>query len=474
MHWTWEYHDAFSVLTWLLVVATAVFILDDLFIDLVALVRRLKPGRLDQSDLQVMKAIEQKNIAIMIANWKEADVIGPMIRGNVQGIEYQNYKFFLGVYPNDTATWEEARKLERLFPDKVVVVVNTQAGPTSKGQMLNEIARQILQSEKVTGQAMDLFLLQDSEDVLHPHAFTLMNYHSREADFIQIPVFSFDVPKSSLVGGIYIDEFSESHTKDLLVRQELGAAIPSAGVGTCMARNLVLGMMARQNGQLLKEDTLTEDYHLGIIAKPMGFKSRFVCAEWVKSDGQKEFIATREYFPHHFMASVRQKSRWTLGIAYQGFHNLQWSGSWIDKYFLLRDRKGPANSILVVLSILILLGMLALRLQGEAMPSLLQSPFFSALLMFNAVAMGLRIVQRMRAVIRVNDFSQAMMVPVRWVLANVVNLLASLKAHRMFKQSQKTGERPVWIKTEHKMPAHFGVEGGAPMPSAPMADVELG
>ncbi|WP_413294162.1 glycosyltransferase [Bdellovibrio sp. HCB185ZH] len=450
--------DLFSTLTYSVVIATSVFILDDLFIDLIALIKRLRPLAISKQTLQLMKQMDQKSIAIMIANWKEAEVIGPMIRGNIRGIDYQNYKFFLGVYPNDTPTWEEAARLEKLYPDKVTVVVNSEPGPTSKGQMLNEIARQILESEKQTGKRMDLFLLQDSEDVLHPHAFSLLNYFSREADFIQIPVFSFDVPKTSLVGGVYIDEFSESHTKDLLVRQALGAAIPSAGVGTCISREFVKAMMLHQDGQLMKEDTLTEDYHLGITAKPMGFKSRFVCAELVDENGEREFIATREYFPNKFTASVRQKSRWTLGIAYQGLANLQWSGGLIDRYFLLRDRKGPACSVLTVLSLVVLLGMVSLQVAHGEIPPLLRTDFFSLLLFFNATAMCLRVIQRMFAVNRVNDFSQAAMVPVRWLVANAVNVLASLKAHRQYRESVKTGKRPVWIKTDHQMPAHFGME----------------
>ncbi|WP_413561305.1 glycosyltransferase [Bdellovibrio sp. HCB209] len=450
--------DLFSTLTYIVVIATSIFILDDLFIDLIAFLKRLRPTILSPSALKEMKELPQKHIAIMIANWKEYEVIGPMIRGNIRGIDYDNYTFFLGVYPNDTETWQEASRLEKAYPDKVVVVVNSEPGPTSKGQMLNEIARQIIASEEVTGKTMDLLLLQDSEDVVHPHAFTLLNYSSLEADFIQIPVFSFDVPKTSLVGGVYIDEFSESHTKDLLVRQAMGAAIPSAGVGTCISREFVKTMMSLQDGQLMKEDTLTEDYHLGIIAKPLGFKSKFVCAEIFHEDGHKEFIATREYFPNKFAASVRQKSRWTLGIAYQGLDNIQWNGSIVDKYFLLRDRKGPACSVLTVLSLVVLFGMIGLQLMDGEIPPLLQTEFFSVLLMFNAGAMFLRILQRMSAVHRVNDFSQAMMVPARWLVANAVNVLASLKAHRQYRESQRTGKRPVWIKTDHQMPAHFGMD----------------
>ncbi len=448
--------ELFVVFTYLVVIATSIFTLDDLFIDVVAFFKKLKPRLINQTVLGRMKRTSQKQIAIMIANWKEAEVIGPMIRGNIRGLDYQNYTFFLGVYPNDTATWEEASRLEKLYPDRVVVVVNSLPGPTSKGQMLNEIARQVIASEEVSKKKHDLFLMQDSEDVLHRHSLTVMNFYSHEAHFIQIPVFSFDVPKLSLVGGVYIDEFSEAHTKDLLVRQQLNAAIPSAGVGTCMSRDLVVGMMLQQEGRFLKEDTLTEDYHLGIMAKPMGFKSQFICMQLEDEKGNKDFIATREYFPSKFMASVRQKSRWTLGIAYQGAENIQWSGSLIDRYFLLRDRKGPACSILVILATLVLLGFVSIYLMGHGLPSAFRNPVLQSLVVLNTAGMLLRLLQRMRAVRRVNGWAQAGMVLPRWFVANVINVMASYRAHKTFKESVRTGTRPVWVKTDHQIPAHFG------------------
>ncbi len=445
-------------LTYLVVFGAFVFTLDDIFIDAVAFFRKLKPRKIKIAELKVMQNRSQKHFAIMIANWKEADVIAPMIRGNIRGLEYDNYTFFIGIYPNDTATWNEARKIQVQHPDKVVVVVNTLPGPTSKGQMLNEIASKIMASEKVTGKHYDLFLLQDSEDVLHPHSLTLMNDSSERADFVQIPVFSFDVPRTSLVGGIYIDEFSESHTKDLLVRQCLGAAIPSAGVGTAISREFMKAVMLKQNGRFLNPDTLTEDYHLGIMTKPLGFKSHFACVELEKTCGQKEFIATREYFPHRIMASVRQKSRWTLGITYQGTDNIKWQGDWVDKYFLLRDRRAPFNSVLIVLSLLVLISLSLFTIVNGTAPSALNHPVLVALMFANAFNMALRLMQRVRAVHRVNGGSQACMVPLRWLVANFVNVLASYRAHKTYHESVKLGVRPAWVKTDHQLPSHFGLE----------------
>lgn len=451
------FESFFVLLAFVVVLGGFIFTVDDLFIDLFALVKRLKPQRITSDRLAEIKSIPQKNIAIIVANWKEADVIGPMIRGNLRNIDYQRYTFFIGVYPNDLPTWEAAKKLEDTFPHKVVVVVNTQAGPTSKGQMLNEMARHIFQAEALHGLKFDLMLMQDSEDVLHRHSLSLMNFYSEQADFVQIPVFSFDVPARSLVGGVYIDEFAESHTKDLLVREALGAAIPSAGVGTLISRELVQALQANQGGDFLKEDTLTEDYHLGMTTKELGFKSRFACVEYEKENGEKEFIATKEYFPSNFHASIRQKSRWTLGIAFQGFDNLQWRGATIDKYFMWRDRRGPWNSILFVLSSLLLFWFVLAR-SFFSIPEELTSPFFQTVLTLNMANMSVRLVQRMRAVARTNARSQIFLVPVRWLLANVINVGATYKAYRQYTEGRRTGKRPVWIKTEHRLPENFGQE----------------
>lgn len=447
----------FILLAFVVVIGGLVFTIDDLFIDMYALMKKLKPLLITSDSLTEIKARPEKNIAIIVANWKEAEVIGPMIRGNLRNIDYKRYTFFIGVYPNDLPTWEAAKKLEETYPHKVVVVVNTQPGPTSKGQMLNEMARHIFQAEALHGLKFDLMLMQDSEDVLHRHSLSLMNYYSEQADFIQIPVFSFDVPARSLVGGVYIDEFAESHTKDLLVREALGAAIPSAGVGTLISRKLVQTLQGNQNGDFLKEDTLTEDYHLGMMTKELGFKSKFACVEYEKENGQREFIATKEYFPSNFHASIRQKSRWTLGIAFQGFDNLQWRGAAIDKYFMWRDRRGPWNSILFVLSSL-LLGLFVVARSFFSIPEELTSSIFQAVLMLNMINMSVRLIQRMRAVSRTNARLHVFLVPVRWLLANVINVGATFKAYRQYSEGRRTGKRPVWIKTEHRLPENFGQE----------------
>lgn len=451
------FESFFVLLAFTVVLGALLFTVDDVFIDAYALFHGIKPRTITSEDMTSIKSLPQKNIAIVIANWKEAEVISPMITGNLRGIDYDNYTFFLGVYPNDLPTWQAAVKLESIYPHKVIVIVNTQAGPTSKGQLLNEMAHHITKAEIRLGKKFDFLLMQDSEDVLHRHSLSLMNYYGQTADFVQIPVFSFDVPKRDLVGGIYIDEFAESHTKDLLVREKLGAAIPSAGVGTLISINLLKALQDLQGGNFLKEDTLTEDYHLGMMTKQLGFKSTFACVRYQQDNGHTEFIATREYFPHKFMSSIRQKSRWTLGIAFQGLENLSWSGTLTDKYFMWRDRRGPWNSILIVLSTILLICFLLANALG-ATPDVLKHSLFQALLCINLGNMSLRLIQRMRAVHMTNSKSQVYFVPIRWILANIINVGATIKAYRQYLHSVRTGKRPAWIKTEHKLPEQFGRE----------------
>jgi adsorption protein B len=459
MHSSFHIADLAAALFGFLAIASVagglIFSFDDLWVDACAFYHGLEPTRLSASELEEMRSLPQKRIAIMVANWHEHEIIERMIAGNIAGLEYANYAFFLGVYPNDPLTAKRARALARRFPN-VFVVVNSRPGPTTKGQMLNEIARAALASEAESGAAYDLFLLHDSEDVLHPLSLQLFNQASRGADFAQIPVFSFDVPATSWTRGTYLDEFSESHTKDLLVRQRLGAAIPSAGVGTALSRKLVEKYLELGNGRLLREDTVTEDYDLGLRAKALGLKSRFVCAYRLGPGGKKDFIATREYFPSSVGAAVRQKARWTLGIAFQGGENFGWQGSLVDRYFLFRDRRGPLNAVLSVASVATLIGFVAAGAGAIEAPAFARGLPFAIPLGANGLSMLARAMQRCRAVALVHGPLHALAVPFRWPLGIWLNSAAAFRAYRAFRRAGRTGKAPAWDKTAHEIPEAFG------------------
>ncbi len=265
------------------------------------------------------------------------------------------------------------------------------------------------------------------------------------------------VKNTSLVAGTYIDEFGEHHTKEMCVRNYLNAAIPSAGVGTALRMSVVKALLALQGGQLLKEDTLTEDYHLGMICRRLGFTQQFACFYFDNKNKQKNFIATREYFPKNLQASIRQRTRWTLGIFFQGVQNLGWGGSWLDKYFLWRDRKTFLSSILLLFSTSLLVLIIADSLFDFGWSSLLQNKFLSSILIVNFGLMIWRILSRILCVWEVYRSPIALMGFIRWPLTIYIQIVTTFRAWSQYAESQKNGTALAWSKTQHELPENFGI-----------------
>ena len=442
----------FSIFT---ILGIFLFALDDIFLDLAALILKARPTPLIPQELKKMHRAPKKRFAILIANWKEEEVLERMVQGNLSHLSYSDFRIFLGVYPNDAPTWEAAKRLERRY-SKVSVIMNHLKGPTSKGQLLNEMARKIIASERKPKLQYDAFLLQDSEDLIHPESLYLLNWELNQADFVQIPVFSLEVPHWDLTAGTYADEFAESHTKNLLVREKLGAAVPSAGVGTAISRSLLFAIQEKMHGNFLNEATLTEDYQLGIMAHRLGFKTRFSCRYLTSPSAGRDYIATREFFPEKISTSIRQKTRWTAGIAFQGTKSIGWSGQLIDRYFFWRDRRGPLNGVLMS-ACLLLLGIFLVHylLSGESRDPV-QKSFLSYFLAANSLQMSWRLLARLRCSVRVYGWSFAILMPARWMLANFINTIAAWKAYRSYHASVRSGQPMAWVKTMHRLPSGFG------------------
>ena len=289
--------DLLLSLTFAVGVAIAVSSLDDAFIDLLALgITRFRPRWLGDEPNSI------PNTAVFIANWREEDVLGRMVEGNLARIQIPQVSLFLGVYPNDTATLRVAKELETKYPDRVRVIVNRLSGPTSKGQMLNEMFSQVFASKDCP----DLVVLHDSEDIIDARTFSVYAAYAADHDFVQVPVFSLNRGKGAHVASTYMDEFAERHTREMIVRDAVGAAIPSAGVGTCMTKRLVRHFLSAR-GQVLMSGTVTEDYILGIEAKRAGFKSAFAAVS-ANADEGLDFVATREFFPKTVNSLHRAKN----------------------------------------------------------------------------------------------------------------------------------------------------------------------
>lgn len=432
----------FTLALGILLVTAFLLHCDDLFLDTYTFLKRIRPQALSPLAVRRLTLQPQRRIALLIPNWREPEHLQKMVSGNLHALHYENYSVFLGVYPNDFTSWEAARRLEASFP-RVSVIVNDKNGPTSKAQLLNEMVRQILASEEISGLRHEAFLLHDAEDVIHPLSLCLLNQELETADLVQLPVLSLPVSWKHLTAGTYADESAESHTKDFLARHALGARLPNPGVGTAVSRTL-LGSLLNQ-GFFLNEKRAAENYHLGLRAGKLGFASRFVSAY----RGERDFIATRKFFPDRTASAIRQKARWTTGVAFQGAS--RFGESLADRYFLWRDRRGPWTTLFLALASGLFL-VSAFQTAGE--PPLLPR-WLEVLSLANATLWVRRAAWRMRTTAWVHGWAYALLVPLRWPVANFINSLSTWRALALYRESLHTGEAPAAALRARRLPENF-------------------
>ncbi len=231
------------------------------------------------------------------------------------------------------------------------------------------------------------------EDVVHADALRLIGMLSPRFALVQLPVLPLVSARSRWVSGHYLDEFSEAHAKSLLVREALGAALPSAGVG-CAFNRTALGRIAQARGERPFDSvSLTEDYELGLRIGEQGGRGILVRMR----DASGELIAAREYFPDTFAAAVRQKARWMIGIALAGWDRLGWAGGWREGWMRLRDRRAALAALVLAAAylgfLLSAVVVLVAWFAGAAQPSV--SPILPWLLMINFVLLVWRLLVRM-------------------------------------------------------------------------------
>ena len=205
--------------------AVIIFIsgLDDLFIDIVYWGRQAwrsltvynKHPHLNHRELY---KTAEKPLAIMVPAWQEHGVIDKMAELAATTLDYENYHIFVGTYPNDPETQQDVEKVCARFPN-VHKVVCARPGPTSKADCLNNVLNAITQFEQRACLQFEGFILHDSEDMLSKMELRLFNYLVEKNDLIQLPVYPLKKSWSSFTSGHYLDEFAESHGKDLVVRE---------------------------------------------------------------------------------------------------------------------------------------------------------------------------------------------------------------------------------------------------------------
>lgn len=387
-------------------------------------------------------------IAVFVPAWDEGDVIGPMLRHCLRSWGEGDYRIFVGCYPNDAATILAAGQVAA-NDSRIIPVIADRDGPTTKGDCLNGIWAAMLREEKAAGRPFHAVLLHDAEDVVHPDEIRLFSHLIGRFDLVQIPVLPLVNQHSRWISGHYCDEFAEAHGKCLTVREAVGAAMPSAGVGCAFSRAIIGRVADSQSVGPFDPTCLTEDYELGLRVGDQGGRGIFVHMP----DGQGGVVCTREYFPDRLDAAVKQKARWMTGIALAGWDRLGWRGHFAERWMRLRDRRALLAALVLCCAyasaILHMLCGLIRMLTGTAADPF--SPSLLLLLKLNALLLAWRLCVRSFFVTRYYGWREGLRALPRVMLANIIAIMAARRAVGHYIRIIR-GAAPVWEKTSHHFP----------------------
>lgn len=440
-------------------VGIAVSSLDDLFIDAIYFARITWRGltiyrRYPRAAADQLESSEPGWMAIFVPAWDEAGVIEPMLRNITARLDYPCYRIFVGVYANDPAT---RAAVTRIRDPRIFQVINPRPGPTTKADCLNALWQALVMHEHALGLRFKAVVLHDAEDIVHPGELRVFDHLIPRKAMVQLPVAPLPDNRSPWVSGHYMDEFAEAHAKDMVVREALGTAIPSAGVACAIDRTM-LGRIALENGNNPFDPTcLTEDYELGLRVHALGGRGALVRIRASESD--PTVVATREHFPATMRAAVRQKSRWLLGIALQGWDRVGWQGGLVNRLMLLRDRKAILTSMLNLLAYVALIAAVLLTLARASFPPIGAFPplvpsggALHDLLTLNLAILLWRLAVRVAFTWNAHGPLEALMSIPRAVVGNLINFLAALNALQRYVLISLGREQQHWEKTEHRFP----------------------
>src|SRR4051812_31796468 len=264
-----------------LVVAGVILVsgVDDGFVDACYWLRRLggrkRVVKAQSRALRELLEKPQASFAIMVPAWQEHEVIAAMIENTINTLDYESYRIFCGVYPNDAATRREVDRMAERYPGAVTRVDVAHDGPTCKADCLNHIVRRVLDDEHASGTRIAGLVLHDSEDVIHPLELRVFNGLLPDNDLVQLPVFSLPRRWREFTAATYMDDFAEVHGKDMAVREDLIGIVPGAGVATCYSRRALGALWACAGGEPFNVGSLTEDYDLSFRLKALRMAQTF-------------------------------------------------------------------------------------------------------------------------------------------------------------------------------------------------------
>lgn len=382
-------------------------------------------------------------LAVVIPAWDEAGVIGRMLDHCAHVWAGQACTIYIGCYLNDIRTQAAVASVR---DDRIQLVIVPRYGPTTKADCLNTIWHQIVADEQLWGVRYKGVVLHDAEDVVHPEELTLFASLIDRFALVQIPVRPLIDNDSPWIGGHYADEFAEAHGKALVVREAIGAAVPAAGVGCAISRDALDWLSAEHGGKPFGENSLTEDYELGLRIRRRGFKGVFV--RMVDRSGEA-LVAVHAHFPGTLFESVNQKTRWILGIALAGWDRLGWDGGLREVWMRLRDRRPIFASVVIAAGYLAALITAGLWIIGVPLPDFGEG--LRALLAFNGFILLWRAAMRCGFTAAAYGWREGLRALPRMIISNVIGVMAARRALFQFIRYYRTGSL-TWEKTAHKFP----------------------
>ncbi|GAA3997231.1 hypothetical protein GCM10022211_03190 [Sphingomonas humi] len=392
-------------------------------------------------------------LVVMIPAWDESAVIRAMLRATLRSFDHPDYTLLVGYYRNDPAT---RLAIEGVADPRVMAVEVPSDGPTTKADCLNHLYAFLVRLEAASGRQARAVVLHDAEDLVHPLELRIFDQLADRAGVIQLPVVPLPDRSSEWISGHYCDEFAESHGKELVVREAVGASIPLAGVGCAISRFAIARLAAAHDGKPFAGGSMTEDYEMGLRIGALGERTIFV--RLPESPGHPGVVASRGHFPNTLGAAVRQKARWLGGIAFAGWDRLGWRGGLGERWFRLRDRRGPFAAVLLLAGYLsaLLWGQLWLASKlGAPLPPQ-ASPLLATLLHVNFALLLWRVFMRIAFTTHVYGFGEGLASIPRIAIANLIAILAAGRA--LFLHAG--GGPKKWDKTEHIFPADHLLPAG--------------
>jgi adsorption protein B len=179
------------------------------------------------------------------------------------------------------------------------------------------------------------------------------------------------------------------------------------------------------------------------------------------SDDAGQLVGTRSLFPHSFSTAVRQKTRWTHGIALSGWARLGWptspGGDALDRlaglWMLWRDRRTLVSALAILAGYTALVVTLAVAVIApqSAQPTA-ADPILRLLAVLMTIILCWRLVMRALFSMRMHGWQQGLLAIPRLFISNIVLVACSWRALVNYLH-ELSGRPVVWDKTLHHFPA---------------------